>query len=112
MSSDIAHPSVRVTEILDRQELKKLHRLGENLTGKFVELTAQTENEFGPFQFLWLFDYIACDGIDSTRTGSPELDFFSVFSGSATSADVHALMMAMFMLKSLERIPSYDVGTG
>lgn len=106
MSSAIVHTPIRITETVDGQQLKKLHRLGENLTGEFVELTAQSENPLGPDQLLRLFDYSACDGIDSTRTGSPDPDFFSVFSGTETMASIQALMIAMFMEKSLLAMPS------
>lgn len=106
MSSATINLPFRGAKTLYLQQLKKLHRLIENLAGKLVEFAAQSENPLGPHQLLRFSNYRACDGIDSTRTGSPEPDFFSVFSGTEVMASIQALMIAMFMEKSLLAMPS------
>lgn len=106
MSSAIRPSPVRITELFDVQQPQQIDILGEDLARQLVKFTAQAENQLGPCQHSRLFDYIACVGIDSTRADSPETDFFSALSGRVVSALVQALMIAMFIVKSFDRIPS------
>jgi hypothetical protein len=103
-SAIVAALSVR-SEFVQRNQLEDFYVLFQNLAGQCMEKSTERNDEFRPFEFLGL-RYRASVGIDSTREGSPVTDFFSVDSGTVARACVQALMMYMFITKSLVMTPS------
>lgn len=103
-SAIVAALSVR-SEFVQRYQLEDFYVLIQDLAGQRSEKSTERNDEFRSFEFLGLC-YRASVGIDSTRESSPALDFFSVLSGMVARACVQALMMNMFITKSLVMTPS------